>query len=149
MGPRTASVSWINRSRSAGLDKSAAMANACPPALVTARTVSSRLPSNWLVPGSTVLAVTATVAPSAAKRSAIAIPIPRLAPVTRAMRPARRLPGIRGSPFVVPSSGPCPRPPVRLIETFYLAAIHAQWVEATRPPTFVIRTASVFQSLWP
>ena len=60
MGPRTASVSWINRSRSAGLDKSAAMATACPPALVIARTVSSRLPSNWLVPGSTVLAVTAT-----------------------------------------------------------------------------------------
>ena len=91
MGPMSASVSWINRSRSSGLDRSAAMATACPPFLVTACTVSSRLPSNWLVPGSIVLAVTATVAPSAAKRSAIAIPIPRLAPVTRAVRPVRRL----------------------------------------------------------
>ena len=36
MGPMTASVSWINRSRSAGLDRSAAMATACPPSLMIA-----------------------------------------------------------------------------------------------------------------
>ena len=40
--------------------------------------------------GSYALAVTTTVAPSAARRCAIARPIPRLLPVTSATRPSSR-----------------------------------------------------------
>ena len=86
--PRAASASPTSLSRSSRLARSAAMARARPPATVIRLTVSLMVPSRGVVDGSTVRAVTATVAPSAAKRSAIKAPIPRLAPVTMALRPA-------------------------------------------------------------
>src|SRR6201993_5028093 len=68
-----------------------------------AATISSRvwLSDPWyLGSGSIVRAVSATVAPRAASRAAIALPSPRLLPVTRATFPSHR-----GSAFIVASSG--------------------------------------------
>src|ERR1700739_1724820 len=64
-----------------------------------AATISSRvwLSEPWyLGSGSIVRAVSATVAPRAASRAAIALPSPRLLPVTRATIPSHR-----GSAFIV------------------------------------------------
>src|SRR5262245_11328491 len=53
--------------------------------------VADRLPARWSC-ASTVRATTRTSAPSAAKRSASAAPIPRLAPVMTTLRPPKREP---------------------------------------------------------
>ena len=77
-----------SRSRSSGLDRSARIATAVPPAARICSTVSPIVPSSGDVPGSVVLAATATAAPAAPNRRAISAPIPRLAPVTIATFPS-------------------------------------------------------------
>src|SRR4051812_20784227 len=62
------------------------------------RTVAAMLPGNGWSPSSTVRADTATRAPSAAKRSAMAAPMPRDAPVTSTTLPARLMPCPRAAP---------------------------------------------------
>lgn len=60
-----------------------------PPAATISSTVSRSDP--WYFgSGSIVRAVSATVAPCAASRAAIALPSPRLLPVTRATSPSHR-----------------------------------------------------------
>ena len=71
-----------------GSDRSAATAVAFPPAARIASTVSSSEPGSGWSPGCDVRPVTQTAAPSAASRSAMALPIPRLPPVTIATRPS-------------------------------------------------------------
>ena len=79
--------------------RSATTGMAAPPADRIESTVSSNEPSYTPSPGLSVRAVTATRAPSAARRWAMARPIPRLAPVTIATRPSHALP--TWSPVVV------------------------------------------------
>src|SRR3954464_2179976 len=67
------------------------MATARPPSASILETVSSSEPT-VPSPGRSVRAMAATAAPSAAKRMAMALPIPRLAPVTIATRPSHALP---------------------------------------------------------
>ena len=62
-----AAVSATRRSRSSGLDRSAGIATAVPPAARICSTVSPIVPANGDVPGSVVRAATATAAPSAAE----------------------------------------------------------------------------------
>ena len=91
------------------------MATAVPPAAVIAAAVSPIVPGSGEPPGSTVRAATATAAPSAPNRAAMAAPIPRLAPVTMATFPS-------STPMAVPSWSPRsrgtargtaePRPPI-------------------------------------
>ena len=71
------------------MDRSADIATAVPPAARIAAAVLSIVPWNRDWPGSVVLAATATAAPSAPNRSAMAAPMPRLAPVTMAIFPSR------------------------------------------------------------
>src|SRR4051794_38567820 len=65
------------------------------------RTVAAMLPGNGWSPSSTVRADTATRAPSAAKRSAMAAPIPRDAPVTSTTLASRV--GVSLMPVIAPS----------------------------------------------
>ena len=65
-----------------------ATAVASPPASRMFLIVISREPGSGCVPSWTVRAVAMTFAPSAAKHSAIAAPMPRLAPVTIATLPS-------------------------------------------------------------
>ena len=87
-GPNRAVLSWTNLSRSSGLDRSAGIATAVPPAAVMSATVSSMVPGSAAGAPSVVRAATATAAPAAPNRRAISAPIPRLAPVTRATFPS-------------------------------------------------------------
>src|SRR5205823_1493867 len=90
IGPSASRASATRRSTSSSRARSARIATARPPSASMAATVS------WIVPGSrssntaSVRAATATAAPSRAKVRAIASPMPRLAPVTIATRPASR-----------------------------------------------------------
>ena len=81
-------VSVTSRSRSAGLDRSAGIATAVPPAEPICATVSSIVPGRAEGTSAVVRAATATAAPSAPNRRAISAPMPRLAPVTRATFPS-------------------------------------------------------------
>jgi len=74
--------------RSAGSARFATIGNARPPLASMAATVSASEPASR-APGSacSVRATSATAAPSAASRVAMATPMPRLAPVTRATLP--------------------------------------------------------------
>src|SRR5579875_1438943 len=89
MGPTCSVACSIKASLSAGSDRSAGIATASPPAARTCSTVSSRLPEKRLSPGRAVRADTTTTACSMARRRAMALPIPLLAPVTSAVRPSR------------------------------------------------------------
>src|SRR5262249_50316547 len=60
---------------------------ASPPALRMRAMVSFSVPGRLLSPASAVRAVQTTLAPSIARRTEIASPMPRLAPVTSATRP--------------------------------------------------------------
>ncbi len=60
---------------------------AFPPAFRMRSTVSCSVPGSRLSPLSAVRAETTTLAPSMASRAAMASPMPRLAPVTRAFLP--------------------------------------------------------------
>ena len=88
-GPSCWLASAISRSLSSGLDRSARIAAAVPPAARICSTVSAMVPGNGDVPVSVVRAATATAAPSRANRRAISAPMPRLAPVTMATLPSR------------------------------------------------------------
>src|ERR1017187_1936808 len=77
----------MSRSRSSGLVRSAWTASARPPAAVISSHVSRSEPT-YLGSGSSVRAVIATAAPSAANRTAIAFPSPLLPPVTSATFPS-------------------------------------------------------------
>jgi hypothetical protein len=81
-------VSSTSRSLSAGLDRSAAIATAVPPARLIWAAVSSIVPGSGEGAPAVVRAATATAAPSAPNRRAISAPMPRLAPVTRATFPS-------------------------------------------------------------
>src|SRR3954468_8245841 len=85
--PSAATASGTMRSRSTGSARSAATTTTASVYARHRASVSLRLPSRWWWP-STVRAVITTPAPSAAKRSAIPAPMPRLAPVTIARRPS-------------------------------------------------------------
>jgi hypothetical protein len=87
--PSRAVVSSTSRVRSSGLDRSAAIATAVPPARLISATVWSIVPGKAAGAPSVVRAATATAAPAAPNRRAISAPIPRLAPVTRATFPSR------------------------------------------------------------
>ena len=82
-------ASATSRSLSSGLDRSARIATAVPPAARICSAVSAMVPGSGDVPVSVVRAATATAAPSAANRRAISAPMPRLAPVTMATLPSR------------------------------------------------------------
>ena len=82
-------ASVTRRSLSSGLDRSARIGTAVPPAARICSVVSAMVPGNGEVPVSVVRAATATAAPSAANRRAISAPMPRLAPVTMATLPSR------------------------------------------------------------
>ena len=69
--------------------RSALMKVASPPAFLMRSTVSISVPGRRLSPSWAVRAETTTLAPSMARRAAIASPMPRLAPVTRATLPFR------------------------------------------------------------
>src|ERR1022692_601296 len=77
----------MRRSRSSGLVRSAWTASARPPAAVISSHVSRSEPT-YLGSGSSVRAVIATAAPSAANRMAIDFPSPLLPPVTSATFPS-------------------------------------------------------------
>src|SRR5580658_1789538 len=77
----------MSRSRSSGIERSAWTATARPPAEVISSQVSRREPM-YFGSGSSVRAVIATAAPSAANRTAIALPSPLLPPVTSATFPS-------------------------------------------------------------
>src|SRR5579883_2468295 len=81
--PRAETASSTRRRASAGLPTSPSSATARPPEAFTPATTSSRA-------SRLRMATAATVAPSSAKRSTMARPRPRDAPVTSAARPARR-----------------------------------------------------------
>src|SRR5215216_5002229 len=83
-----ARVSSIRFLRSSGREMSALTACASPPAARMRATVSVMVPGRGCSLCSTVRAETTTLAPSMARRRAIASPMPRLAPVTTATRPA-------------------------------------------------------------
>ena len=87
-GPSRSVVSSTSRARSAGLDRSAGIATAVPPAEAMSATVSSIVPGRAEDTSDVVRAATATAAPEAPNRLAISAPIPRLAPVTRATFPS-------------------------------------------------------------
>ena len=87
-GPSSACTWSTSRTRSSGLARSACTATAVPPASRMRATVSPMDPASGCDPASTVRAETATRAPSAANNSAVTAPIPRLAPVTRAVLPS-------------------------------------------------------------
>ena len=80
-----------------GLDRSAWIATARPPASSISARVCSSDPT-YRSSGASVRAVSATAAPSAASRWAIAFPSPRLAPVTSATLPSHLPLTGRGSP---------------------------------------------------
>src|SRR5438309_3541364 len=80
IGPRLVRISPTTRSTSAGFDTSRIQPCAAPPAAV----ISSTTVCTRSAPRST----TATLAPSSAKRCAVARPMPLAAPVTIATRPA-------------------------------------------------------------
>src|SRR6185312_10270829 len=87
--PTAPATSAKSRSLSSDWDRSAWTAMAFPPAA----TISSRvwISDPWyLGSGSIVRAASATVAPHSASRAAIALPRPRLPPVTRATIPSHR-----------------------------------------------------------
>jgi hypothetical protein len=86
--PSRAVVSSTSRSRSDGLDRSAGIATAVPPAELICATVWSIVPGSAAGAPSVVRAATATAAPSLPNRRAISAPMPRLAPVTRATFPS-------------------------------------------------------------
>src|SRR5580658_1044497 len=77
----------MSRSRSSGIERSAWTATARPPAEVISSQVSRSDPT-YFGSGSSVRAVIATDAPSAASRLAIAFPSPLLPPVTSATFPS-------------------------------------------------------------
>src|SRR5690348_11051255 len=86
--PTRSRTSPNSRSRSSVLDRSAWTAIAVPPEPLISSSVCRREP--WYFgSGSMVRAVSATVAPSAASRWAIALPRPRLVPVTSATLPSQ------------------------------------------------------------
>ncbi len=86
--PKVSAASSTALAMASSSRTSSAIASALPPAASTsAATV-------WMVPlsfgcGSAVLAAIATLAPSRAARSAISRPMPREAPVTKSVLPAR------------------------------------------------------------
>src|SRR5271156_3194253 len=89
IGPRSATTRSTNAARDSDEVRSTWYGNARPPAASMSATVSRRVPG--MTPCavcSRLLAATATTAPSQANRFAMAAPIPRLAPVTRATRPS-------------------------------------------------------------
>ena len=88
-GPSCRLASLTSRSLSSGLDRSARIATAVPPAARICSAVSPIVPGNGDMPAPVVRAATATAAPAAPKRRAISAPMPRLAPVTMATLPSR------------------------------------------------------------
>ena len=99
IGPSSASVcATSSRRPPSGTDRSAGSTRHVPPFASIRRLVSSN--------PSTDRAVIATRAPSAASRTAMAVPVPPwLAPVTRATRPAQRAPRMS----CPPTRPPCAR----------------------------------------
>jgi hypothetical protein len=85
--PSRSTASGTIRSRSFGSARSAATTATASECARQRASVSLRLPSRWSC-RSTVRAVMTTAAPSAANRSAMPAPMPRLAPVTITRRPS-------------------------------------------------------------
>ncbi len=91
MPPNVATV----RSTAAWICSSSRMSTCSGRARPPAASISAA--AEWMVPGSfgwgsAVLAAMATLAPSAAARNAIALPMPRLPPVMKRVLPKRVLP---------------------------------------------------------
>src|SRR6266851_8725666 len=84
--PNARTVSSKRRSTAASSPRSAATAMAFPPPLAISSTIGARRPPS-------VLPCTTTCAPSAARTSAVALPMPRLDPVTIATLFLRRMRG--------------------------------------------------------
>src|SRR5438874_5813528 len=90
--PNSVSIRSINTPRSTEASpRSCRSATARPPSASIRATVSSSDPT-VPSPGWAVRAMATTAAPSATSRMAMALPIPRLAPVTTATRPAHASP---------------------------------------------------------
>src|ERR1700736_6754718 len=85
--PYSSSVRSKSRSTDAASVTSVLTAIALPPAATMSRATPARSLS--------VRAASTTRAPAAANRRAVSAPMPRLAPVTSATRPSKRLSGIR------------------------------------------------------
>src|SRR3954470_20886273 len=101
MPPNAPSVASMAARTCSSCRMSATHAMARPPAASISRTASCTVPGSfgW---GASVLPTTAMFAPSLAARSAIALPMPRVAPVMKRVLPARLMAREDSSGFCMP-----------------------------------------------